>query len=275
MSDALGGGGHGADVGVIGGSGLYSLLDEVDEIVVETPYGPPSAPLTIGEVAGRNVAFLPRHGLGHSLPPHNVPYRANLWALHEVGARAIFAPCASGSLQPNIHPGQFVVVDQLVDRTFGRDSTFFDGEGSPEGFAAVNHVSFADPYHAELRRVAIDACHAEDVAVHETGTVVVMNGPRFSTKGESRWYSSQGWQVINMSQMPEAVLAAELEIPYAAIALITDYDVGLEGVDGIEPVTMEEVFATLERNAEVVRKVLFRAIELLPDDLLKDSGSIA
>ncbi|HEY3140664.1 MAG TPA: S-methyl-5'-thioadenosine phosphorylase [Acidimicrobiales bacterium] len=269
MTETLGSGnGRRADVGVIGGSGLYSLLDEVEELVLDTPYGAPSAPLTIGAVGGRNVAFLPRHGLGHTLPPHQVPYRANLWALRSVGARAIFAPCASGSLQPNIHPGQFVVVDQLIDRTWGRDSTFFDGETSPEEFAAVNHVTFAHPYNADLRRVAIEACHALDVAVHETGTVVVMNGPRFSTVGESRWYGQQGWHVINMTQMPEAALAAELEIPYAAIALITDYDVGLEGEAGIEPVTMDEIFAMLERNAEVVRKVLFRAIELLPAELL-------
>ncbi|MGH9212627.1 MAG: S-methyl-5'-thioadenosine phosphorylase [Acidimicrobiales bacterium] len=261
-----------AAVGVIGGSGLYSLLDDVEEVVVATPYGPPSATPAIGEVSGRRVAFVPRHGVGHTLAPHKVPYRANLWALRELGVRSIFAPCASGSLQPRIHPGQFVVVDQLVDRTYGRDTTFFDGEGSPGGFDAVNHVSFADPYHPELRRAAIDACHAEDVAVHESGTVVVVNGPRFSTKGESRWYGAQGWQVINMTQMPEAVLAAELGLPYAAIALVTDYDVGLDGVDGIEPVTMDEVFATLERNAEAVRRVLFRAVGLLPNELV-ESGS--
>jgi 5'-methylthioadenosine phosphorylase len=259
-----------ADVGVIGGSGLYALLDEVEEVRLDTPFGAPSAPVTIGEVSGRRVAFLPRHGLGHTLPPHHVPYRANLWALHSLGVGAIFAPCASGSLQPHLHPGDFVVVDQIFDRTAGRASTFFDGARGPvdrvvdEQFAAVNHVSFADPYDPELRRIAVQACKDEGVTVHESGTVVVMNGPRFSTRAESRWYSNQGWDVINMTQMPEAVLATELEVPYAAIALITDYDVGLEGVEGIEPVTMEEVFATLERNAAVVRRVLFRAIELLP-----------
>jgi len=269
MTPTAGGGGRGqATVGVIGGSGLYTLLDDVEEVKVDTPYGPPSAPLTIGEVSGRSVAFLPRHGLGHTLPPHRVPYRANLWALHEVGVRVIFAPCASGSLQPDIHPGEFVVVDQIFDRTYGRDTSFFDGPDSPGGFAPVDHVSFAHPYHPALRRVAIDACRAEGVTVHESGTIVVINGPRFSTTAESRWYSAQGWQVIGMTQMPEAALAAELKIPYAAIALITDYDVGLEGTEGIEPVTMEEVFATIERNADAVRKVLFRAIALLPDDLV-------
>lgn len=246
-----------ADVGVIGGSGLYSLLDDVTELEVETPYGPPSAPLTIGEVEGRRVAFLPRHGVDHSLPPHLVPYRANLWALHHVGVRAIFGPCASGSLQADIRPEEFVVVDQLFDRTYGRAASYVDG---PE----INHVTFADPYDPTLRAAAIEACRAEGVTVHETGTVVVINGPRFSTRAESRWYSSQGWHVVNMTQMPEAVLAAELEIPYAAIALITDYDAGLEGVDGVAPVTMDEVFAVLGRNAERVRDVLFRAIALLP-----------
>jgi 5'-methylthioadenosine phosphorylase len=249
-----------ADVGVIGGSGLYALLDDVTEVPVETPYGPPSAPITIGEVSGRRVAFLPRHGVDHTLPPHLVPYRANLWALHHLGVRAIFGPCASGSLRAEIHPEEFVVVDQVFDRTYGRATSYFEG---PE----INHASFADPYHPVLRSAAIEACRAEGVTVHESGTVVVINGPRFSTRAESRWYSDQGWHVVNMTQMPEAVLAAELEVPYASIALITDYDVGLEGEAGIEPVTMDEVFATLARNAERVRDVLFRAIELLPSTI--------
>jgi 5'-methylthioadenosine phosphorylase len=259
--------GPSAEIGVYGGSGLYSLLDDVEEVALDTPYGPPSAPVTIGEVAGRRVAFLPRHGLGHTLPPHKVPYRANAWALRELGVRYAFGPCASGSLQPDIHPGEFVVADQIIDRTAGRASTFHDGPGSPEGITPVGHVSFADPYDAELRKVAIEACRAEGVTVHDGGTIVVIEGPRFSTKAESRWYAAQGWHVINMTQMPEAVLAVEADVRYAAIALITDYDVGLEGVPGAEPVTMDEVFATLERNAEVVRRVLFRAIELLPDHL--------
>lgn len=257
-----------ADVGVYGGSGLYSFLDDVEEVEIDTPYGPPAAPVTIGEVAGRRVAFLPRHGRDHALPPHHVPYRANAWAMRELGVRAIFGPCASGSLQPDIHPGEFVVLDQIVDRTVARPSSFHDGPETPEGFTPVDHVSFADPYDAGLRAVAIEACRAEGVTVHESGTVVVMQGPRFSTRAESRWYSAQGWHVINMTQMPEAVLATEIGVPYAAIALITDYDVGLDGMPGVHPVTMDEVFATLERNAEVVRKVLFRAVSLLSDDVL-------
>lgn len=265
-------GGITADIGVYGGSGLYALLDDVDEVSIDTPYGPPAAPVTIGEVAGRRVAFLPRHGRDHSLPPHKVPYRANAWALRSLGVKAVFGPCASGSLQPDIGPGEFVVLDQIVDRTAGRASSFHDGPGSPEGFAPVDHLSFAEPYDEDLRKVAIEACRAEGVTVHETGTVVVIEGPRFSTRAESRWYGAQGWHVINMTQMPEAALAAEAGVPYVSIALITDYDAGLEGVPGIEPVTIDEVFATLERNAAVVRNVLFKAVELLPDTLFTPSA---
>jgi 5'-methylthioadenosine phosphorylase len=262
-----GGPGPRADVGVYGGSGLYSLLDRVDEIAVETPYGPPAAPVTIGEVAGRRVAFLPRHGRDHTLPPHRVPYRANAWAMRELGVRALFGPCASGSLQPDIHPGDFVVVDQIVDRTWGREVTIHDGEGGPDGFAPVDHVGFADPYDARLRSVAVGACRDEGVTVRDGGTVVVVQGPRFSTRAESRWFAAQGWHVINMTQMPEAVLATEIGVPYAAIALVTDYDVGLEDAPGVAPVTMDEVLAMVKRNADVVRNVLTRAVAALPDDL--------
>jgi 5'-methylthioadenosine phosphorylase len=262
-----GGSGRRADVGVYGGSGLYALLDDVEQVTVETPFGPPSAPVAIGDVGGRRVAFLPRHGTDHSLPPHRVPYRANAWAMRDLGVQAIFAPCASGSLQPDIHPGEFVVVDQVFDRTTGRAATFHDGPGSPPGVQPVDHVTFADPYDARLRAAALKACRAEGVTVHDGGTVVVVEGPRFSTRAESRWFTAQGWQVVNMTQMPEAVLAAESGVPYAAIALVTDYDVGLTDMPGVAPVTMDEVFATLERNAERVRTVLFRAVELLPDEL--------
>jgi 5'-methylthioadenosine phosphorylase len=262
-----GGTGRRADVGVYGGSGLYALLDDVEQVMVETPFGPPSAPVAIGDVGGRRVAFLPRHGTDHSLPPHRVPYRANAWAMRDLGVRAIFAPCASGSLQPDIHPGEFVVVDQVFDRTTGRAATFHDGPGSAPGVQPVDHVTFADPYDARLRAAALKACRAEGVTVHDGGTVVVVEGPRFSTRAESRWFTAQGWQVVNMTQMPEAVLAAESGVPHAAIALVTDYDVGLTDMPGVAPVTMDEVFATLERNAERVRTVLFRAVELLPDEL--------
>ena len=264
---SAGGNGRRADVGVYGGSGLYTLLDDVEHVTIDTPFGPPAAAVALGQVAGRRVAFLPRHGLDHSLPPHRVPFRANAWAMRELGVRAIYGPCACGSLQPDLHPGEFVVVDQIVDRTSGRAASFHDGPDSPPGFSPVDHVSFADPYDARLRAAALEACATEGVTAHDGGTIVVIQGPRFSTRAESRWYGAQGWHVIGMTQMPEAVLAAELGVPYASIALITDHDVGLDGVPGIEPVTMDEVLATMGRNADAVRKVLFRAIEALPDDL--------
>jgi 5'-methylthioadenosine phosphorylase len=256
-----------ADVGVFGGSGFYSFLDRpdldrtgtnsVEAVTIDTPYGATSAPITIGDVRGRRVAFLPRHGRKHELPPHRIPYRANLWAMRELGVRAIVGPCAAGSLQPHVHPGELVVVDQLVDRTSGRSDTFFDG---PE----VHHVAFADPYDSAVRSALVAAARRLDLAVHDGGTMVVVQGPRFSTRAESRWFTSMGWEVVNMTGYPEAVLAAELAIPYAAVALITDYDVGLDGVEGVEPVTHEMVFAFFEGNLERVRALLFEAIPSLP-----------
>ena len=245
-----------ADVGVFGGSGFYRFLEDVETYTIETPYGPPSAPVAIGDIGGHRVAFLPRHGTRHELPPHRIAYRANAWAMHELGVRAIVAPCAAGSLQAHIHPGELVVVDQLVDRTWGRADTFFDG---PD----VQHVAFADPYNADLRATLVASAHDLGLAVHDGGTMVVVQGPRFSTRAESRWFSSMGWEVINMTGHPEAVLAAELRIPYAAVALITDYDAGLEGTDGIEPVTQEMVFSFFEGNIERVRALLFEAIPRL------------
>ncbi len=251
-----------ADVGVFGGSGFYRFLDDVTEVHVDTPYGPTSAPIALGTLGDRTVAFLPRHGAHHEFPPHRVPYRANVWAMHALGVANVFGPCASGSLQAHIVPGSFVVPDQLVDRTSGRPDSFFDGEdGRP-----VHHVAFGDPYDDRLRAVAIEACQAEGVEVHGGGTVVTIGGPRFSTRAESRWYGSHGWEVINMTQHPEAVLCREAGLRYAAIALITDFDAGLEGA-GIPAVTQEEVFAFFEANVETVRRVLFRALEAdLPTD---------
>ena len=246
-----------AEIGVFGGSGLYAFLDDVTEIVIDTPYGAPSSAVHLGSLHGRRVAFVPRHGADHAFPPHRINYRANVWAMRELGVTRILAPCASGSLQPRVKPGDFVVCDQLVDRTYDRAQTYFDGPGA-------NHVSFAEPYCAELRAGAVAAARAEGITVHDGGTVVVVQGPRFSTRAESTWYRSAGWEVINMTQYPEAYLARELGICYASIALITDYDVGVEGVDGIEAVTQEEVFAFFERNLDQVRALLFRAIDAVP-----------
>ena len=241
-----------ADIGVFGGSGFYRFLDDVREVVVDTPFGPTAAPISIGQVGERTVAFLPRHGAAHEFAPHRIPYRANVWALHSLGVTNVFGPCASGSLQPHVEPGSFVVPHQLVDRTWGRDDTFFDQ-------GPVHHVAFADPYDDELRRVAVDACRTEGVSVHDGGTVVAVQGPRFSTRAESRWFGAQGWEVVNMTQHPEAALCREAGLRYAAIALITDYDAGVDGSD-IAPVTQDEVFAFFEANVATVRTVLFRAL---------------
>jgi 5'-methylthioadenosine phosphorylase len=247
-----------ADIGVFGGSGFYAFLDDVEHVEVDTPFGAPSAPIAIGTLGDRRVAFLPRHGQGHQLPPHKVPYRANVRAMHELGVRALLGPYAAGSLQPHIHPGDFVVCDQLVDRTWGRADTFFDVfEDGP------HHASLADPYDSDLRAALVAGARALDIPAHDGGTVVVIQGPRFSTRAESQWYRGQGWEVVNMTQYPEVALARELDLSYVGVALITDYDTGLEGVEGIEPVTQEEVFAFFEANVGRVRDLLFEVIPRL------------
>jgi 5'-methylthioadenosine phosphorylase len=244
-----------ADLGVFGGSGFYAFLDEVEEHKVTTPFGDPSAPVTIGMLGHTRVAFIPRHGSKHEFPPHRVNYRANVAAMRDLGVRALLAPFAAGSLQPTIHPGDFVVVDQFVDRTSGRPETFYDTfDDGPV------HVSLADPYDEHLRQQLVAAAHTLGITVHDGGTVVVVQGPRFSTRAESAWYRGQGWDVINMTQCPEAALAREAGIPYAAVALVTDYDTGLEGEPGVQPVTQEQVFAFFESNAHRVRELLFTMI---------------
>ena len=254
-----------AEIGVFGGTAFYAFLDDVEEVAVQTPYGAPSARVAVGTVTGRRVAFLARHGPGHAIPAHRVNYRANLWALRRLGVRRLLAPCSTGSLQPYVKPGDFVVCDQLVDRTSGRADTFFDGP-------LPAHVSFADPYCPELGRVAVDAARAEGVTVHERGTVVVIQGPRFSTRAESGWFSSAGWEVVNMTQYPEAVLARELGICYCGLALVTDYDAGTgpsgreRDGEGAEAVTMDAVFRVLAENIERVKGVLLRAIPGIPSE---------
>ncbi|TET53162.1 MAG: S-methyl-5'-thioadenosine phosphorylase [Actinobacteria bacterium] len=242
-----------AEIGVFGGSGFYSFLDKVEELKVETPYGNPSAKLAIGEIEGRKVVFLPRHGKDHELPPHMINYRANIWAMKKVGVERILAPCATGSLQTDVKPGDFIICDQYVDRTKGRFDTFYDGP-------IPTHISSAEPYCANLRDIAIKVAKELDISVKEKGTVVTIQGPRFSTKAESKWFSSQGFEVINMTQYPEVALARELEMCYLNISLITDYDVGLDGHPEIKPVTADEVFKVFNENNEKVKKMILSII---------------
>lgn len=247
-----------ARVGVFGGSSFYAFLDDVEHVDLDTPYGRPSAPAGVGTVGGVSVAFLARHGADHQYPPHVVNWRANVWAMRTLGVSRLIGPCAAGSLKPDIHPGDFVVLDQLVDRTNGRTDTYYDGP-------TPHHCAFADPYCPELRSLALGVAATQGVRVHDGGTVVVIQGPRFSTRAESAWFRSQGWDVVNMTQYPEAYLARELGMCYTGIALVTDYDTGLEGEPGIEPVTMDEVFQFLGTNVEHVRSVLFELIPEIPE----------
>jgi 5'-methylthioadenosine phosphorylase len=247
-----------ADVGVFGGSGFYSFLDDVEHVDVDTPYGPPSAPVAVGRLDDVTVAFLARHGVNHESPPHKVNWRANAWAMKELGVRWIVGPCAVGSLRPDRHPGDMVVLDQLVDRTWGRGDTFFDGP-------VPTHVPFADPYCAEMRAPLLEAAGAEGVTAHDGGTVVVIQGPRFSTRAESRWFRSQGWDVVNMTQYPEAYLARELGMCYSGVALVTDYDTGVDLVPSVGAVSMVVVLEVLRQNVSRTRDLLFRAIPLVPE----------
>ena len=249
-------------IGVIGGSGLYALLDGAHEVVVDTPYGPPSDPLVVGEVGGREVAFVPRHGRDHRFPPHRIPYRANLWALRSLGVRQVVAPCAVGALQPSLGPGALVVPDQLVDRTSGRDQTFHE--------TGAVHVPFAEPYCPVGRRTCLERATATGWDVTDGGTMVVVEGPRFSTRAESQWFAAQGWSLVNMTGHPEAVLARELALCYTSLALVTDLDAGIE-VGG--HVTQAEVFAVFRQNTDRLRSLLFEVLAALPPDRACACGS--
>lgn len=244
-----------AELAVIGGSGLYALLDNAESHAVDTPYGATSDPITIAEVAGRGTAFLPRHGRDHQYPPHRIPYRANLWALRELGVTQILAPCAVGGLRPELGPGSFVLPDQLIDRTYQRVQTFYDN-------GAV-HVSFADPYCPSGRTAVRATAKAQGIDIVDGGTIVVIEGPRFSTRAESRWYAAAGGTLVNMTGHPEAVLARELGLCYTAVALVTDLDAGVDGEHGV---TQEEVFRVFSENTERMRGLLLATLATLPSE---------
>lgn len=247
-----------AEIGVFGGSGFYSLMEGVSEAKVDTPYGPPSDSLMLATVAGRKVAFLPRHGRFHSIPPHKVNFRANVWSMRSLGVQAVISPCAVGSLQLHIKPGDFVVCDQFVDRTNGRADTYYDGP-------IVTHVSSAEIYDPVLRQLAVHTIRERKIPVHDGGTVVVVQGPRFGTKAESKWYTDAGWEVVNMTQYPEAYLCRELGMAVVNISLVTDYDSGV--VASTDAVTAQSVLEVFQLNAERIKAVVLDLIGRMPADL--------
>jgi 5'-methylthioadenosine phosphorylase len=241
-------------IAVIGGSGFYELLASGEEIKVETPFGTPSDTIVVGEVAGRRVAFMPRHGRDHRFPPHKIPYRANLWALRSLGVRQVLAPSAVGSLTVDLQPGTLIIPDQLVDRTTGRQQTYYDAD------RAV-HVPFADPYCPAGRAEVIEAARAAGWATADSGTLVVIDGPRFSTRAESQWYAAQGWTLVGMTGHPEAVLARELALCYTSLSLVTDTDAGVAEGEGV---TQEEVFRAFGENVAKLRELVLSVIAALP-----------
>lgn len=245
------------DIGIFGGSGFYDLLTDAVEHTLDTPYGPPSDPIVTGAWSGREVAFLPRHGADHRLPPHRINYRANVWAMREVGVTRLLAPCAVGSLKAELGPGHFVVLDQFVDRTSGRADTFHDG--SP-----VVHTSMAQPYCDSLRAIAGEELASLGRPHQDHGTVVVIQGPRFSTRAESRWFSAQGWDVVGMTQYPEIPLARELGICALGVAMVTDHDAGLEGHPEVEPVSHQAVLEVFAANIDHLKELLSRVVARVP-----------
>lgn len=237
-------------IGVIGGSGFYSLFEGAEQRTVDTPYGEPSAPLTVGSLGGRDVAFLPRHGVDHRFAPHVVPYAANLWALRASGVRQVLSLSAVGSLTVALPTGSLVVPAQIADRTHGRQHTYFAaGTG-------VGHATFADPYCPRGRAAAVASA-----GVHDGGTLVVVNGPRFSSRAESLEFQSHGWSIIGMTAMPEAGLARELAMCYTTLGLVTDLDAGVEAGEGV---THAEVLATFAANLPRLRELLVSTVERLP-----------
>jgi len=252
-----------AEIGIIGGSGFYDLATSLKEIKVETPYGPPSDKIVLGKIAGKKVAFLPRHHKNHDIPPHKINYRANLYALKSLGVSRILTSHAAGSLQKEIKPGDFIVVDQFIDRTSGRLDTFYDGQ-------LVTHVSTAFPYCPQLRDLEIKEAKKMELPLHEKGTIVVVQGPRYSTAAESIWFTKMGWDVVNMTEYPEVTLAKELEMCYCAVAVATDYDAGLVAEGKVRPVSTQQVIKMFNKNIIKVKKLMLKMIGDWPKNITCD-----
>ena len=244
-----------AEIGIFGGTGIYDsgLLKESKEITIDTPYGQTSDSITIGEFNGRKVAFMPRHGKKHTIPPHLINYKANIWAFKELGVKRIIAPSAVGSLKEEFEPGNFALPTQFIDFTKSRKGTF-----SEDG--RVIHISVADPFCPELQNIILDVANEQQVKIHNDATYVCIEGPRFSTKAESKFFKSTGADIIGMTLVPECQLAREAQICYASISTVTDYDVWAE-----KPVTAKEVMETLSKNVEITKKILTVLIDKIPE----------
>ncbi len=250
---------HKAEFGIIGGSGLYSLISGAEELDIETEFGKPSDKISIGVINGRKVAFLPRHGRNHTIPPHKINYKANMAALNSLGVTRIISTSAVGSLKIDFVPGDFAFPTQFINMTSGRADTYFDGDN-------VTHISTAFPYCPELHKASIRAGDYDDIKYHENATMVVINGPRFSTLAESKFFNMIGADIINMTQYPEIALARELGMCYSSIAVVTDYDAGIEADQRIQPVSLEEVNARFAGSMEKVKKVLADIINETPEE---------
>lgn len=240
-------------IGIIGGSGVYGVFNSKESVKVHTPYGLPSGNVEIGEINGVEVAFIPRHGKGHYIPPHKVNYRANIFALHSLGVERVIGISAVGSLREDYRPGDIVITDQYIDFTKKREYTFYDGP-------KVVHISMADPFCPELRNVFIETTKALGYPMHDRGTYVCIEGPRFSTRAESRMFR-QFSDIIGMTLVPEVQLARELEMCYVNISTITDYDVWAE-----KPVTTEEVMRVMKENEEKVKRILEKGVPKIPEE---------
>jgi len=243
-----------ADIGVIGGSGFYEIADKVKHIEIDTQYGKPSDYISLIEIEGKIIAFLPRHGLKHIINPGEINYRANVDAMAQLGVKAIISACCVGSLNPKMAPGDFVITDQYINMTSGRKESFFK---SPE----VCHLSSADPYDDALRQAALLVGRKLGLTVHDQGTTVVINGPRFSTRAESKMFAGWGADIVNMTQYPEAYLCMEKGLPVVNIALVSDYDTGLEGQPDIPPVSAETAGKVIEENQEMIKQYILALAE--------------
>ena len=242
------------ELGIIGGTGIYdpAIFEDVEEVKVYTPFGKPSALLSVGYYKGRKIAFIPRHGKSHQIPPHRINFRANVWAMKELGVKRIISPSAVGSLIEEYKPAEFVIVDQFIDRTKSRGDTFYEG-------GQVCHVSSADPFCPELRDIFMKSAKEMKLPCHEKGTYVCIQGPRFSTRAESRLFRSWGADIIGMTLYPECILAREKEMCYVSVAMITDYDGWAE-----KPVSVEEIIQTMKRNVENYKKLILNTIPKIP-----------